>query len=312
MTKRYYSNGKLLISGEYVVLDGALSLALPTTYGQFLEVAEIETPVLKWKSLDLNGVVWFEWMVDLVKFQENPSKIELDFAEPKVQQIANTLLTILIAARELNPHFLNSNKGYSATTKLTFPRDWGLGSSSTLLNNIAQWAGIDAYQLLWRTMGGSGYDIACAKHNRPILYTLKKNNPIVEEIPFNPPFKEQLYFVYLNQKQSSADGILNYSALNFDKQKAISEISDITKEMVSCMDAMHFSKLMDSHEMILSTILGRKTVKELLFPRFPGAIKSLGAWGGDFIMVLGNKNTTAAHFKGKNHPTVLTYAQMVL
>ena len=35
---RMYSNGKLLISGEYVILDGALSLAVPTLFGQYLEI----------------------------------------------------------------------------------------------------------------------------------------------------------------------------------------------------------------------------------------------------------------------------------
>ena len=31
---RFYSNGKLLITGEYVILDGALSLAVPSLLGQ--------------------------------------------------------------------------------------------------------------------------------------------------------------------------------------------------------------------------------------------------------------------------------------
>ena len=33
-TQTFYSNGKLLITGEYVVLDGAKALALPTKFGQ--------------------------------------------------------------------------------------------------------------------------------------------------------------------------------------------------------------------------------------------------------------------------------------
>ena len=40
--KTFYSNGKLLITGEYLVLDGARSLAIPTKFGQFLIVEEIE------------------------------------------------------------------------------------------------------------------------------------------------------------------------------------------------------------------------------------------------------------------------------
>jgi len=51
----FYSNGKLLLTGEYVVLDGALSLAIPTQFGQSLTVKEINAPKLIWKSLDKNG-----------------------------------------------------------------------------------------------------------------------------------------------------------------------------------------------------------------------------------------------------------------
>ena len=34
----FYSNGKLLISGEYFVLDGAKCLALPCKKGQLLKI----------------------------------------------------------------------------------------------------------------------------------------------------------------------------------------------------------------------------------------------------------------------------------
>ena len=39
-TQTFYSNGKLLITGEYVVLDGAKALALPTKFGQSLLVKD--------------------------------------------------------------------------------------------------------------------------------------------------------------------------------------------------------------------------------------------------------------------------------
>ena len=42
MEKTFYSNGKLLLTGEYVVLDGATALAIPTKYGQYLEISASE------------------------------------------------------------------------------------------------------------------------------------------------------------------------------------------------------------------------------------------------------------------------------
>ena len=49
--KTYQSNGKLLLTGEYVVLDGALSLAVPTKFGQSMHVENIDQPKIIWKSL---------------------------------------------------------------------------------------------------------------------------------------------------------------------------------------------------------------------------------------------------------------------
>ena len=53
-------NGKLLITGEYLVLDGALALALPVSFGQKLEFTYHKEPTdtLRWKSLDHNGMEW--------------------------------------------------------------------------------------------------------------------------------------------------------------------------------------------------------------------------------------------------------------
>ena len=43
-SQSFYAHGKLLITSEYLVLDGAEALALPTVYGQSLEVETIDEP----------------------------------------------------------------------------------------------------------------------------------------------------------------------------------------------------------------------------------------------------------------------------
>ena len=60
MKQTFYSNGKLLLTGEYVVLDGALALALPTKFGQNLIVEPISSEQILWKSFDQDGSTWFE------------------------------------------------------------------------------------------------------------------------------------------------------------------------------------------------------------------------------------------------------------
>ena len=69
--------------------------------------------------------------------------------------------------------------------------------------------------------------------------------------------------------------------------------------------------LLEEHEIILSHILEMKTIKESLFHDFNGVIKSLGAWGGDFILVASKENPTA-YFKSKGFETILTYEEMIL
>ncbi|TQO39447.1 mevalonate kinase [Arenibacter algicola] len=306
MTKQYYSNGKLLITGEYLVLDGAQSLAVPTLYGQSLSVKETQDKLLTWKSLDDKGKPWFESDYELEDFDP----ITKNTVSEEALAISVTLKKILLEARKLNPSFLSTSQGYEITTALNFPREWGLGSSSTLINNIAQWAQIDAYVLLWNAFSGSGYDIACAQNNSPIIYQLKNSRPIVHSASFNPTFKSDLYFVYLNQKQNSRDGIAQYRNKEFNAFSAISQINSITQRILTCTRLSQFDKLIKKHESILSEILGTPTVEERLFPDFKGAIKSLGAWGGDFILATGNK-TTPDYFKEKGYATVIPYSKMV-
>ena len=58
----FYGHGKLLLTGEYFVMDGALALALPTTVGQSMKVKYRHSykPTLNWKSYNHAGAVWFE------------------------------------------------------------------------------------------------------------------------------------------------------------------------------------------------------------------------------------------------------------
>ncbi len=307
MTKSFYSNGKLLLTGEYAVLDGALSLAIPTKYGQSLSVETVDSHELLWTSMDENGRVWFESTFDISSPEHDPSRQK----SQEGNAIGEKLSEILREAQKLNPNFLSDNKGYTIRTDLNFPRNWGLGSSSTLINNIAQWAKIDAYQLLWNAFSGSGYDIACAQNNHPILYSLKDGKPAVNKVDFNPPFRDMLYFIHLNKKQNSREGIAAYRKKDFDKAKLVRQLSEITRKAVTCNTLPEFESLMTEHEALLSRTLQMPTVKESLFPDFRGTLKSLGAWGGDFILATGD-HEVLPYFQKKGYKTIVAYAAMVL
>ncbi len=304
MARQFHSNGKLLITGEYAVLDGALALAIPTVYGQTLKVSEIGTRVLTWKSIDHLGKTWFEWTFDLdIPLSEEKQGLK--------DPTAKTLANLLAEAKKLNPLFLTGNGGFAIVTQLDFPNEWGLGSSSTLINNIAQWAQIDAYQLLWNAFSGSGYDIACAQNDTPLLYRLNDGVPVVQPVLFDPLFKEELFFVYLNKKQDSREGIARYHGRTFDKDKLISDISSLSKNIVKAGTLPTYEALVLEHEKLISKALGLPMVKESKFSDFKGSIKSLGAWGGDFILASGD-DRTPGYFNQKGYDVIIPFSKMLL
>ncbi len=293
-----------MISGEYFVLDGALALAVPTRYGQFMTVAKHDEEGLLWRSLDEKGECWFEG----------------HFTLPQGEYIKGTdgdtgkyLEKMFAYIRSENPLFLDHLGNTLIETQLEFPREWGLGSSSTLLYNLAEWSGVDAYELSNASLGGSGYDIACAGAKNPIQYQIQNGKPYSRKAAFNPVFKEHLYFVHLGRKQNSRDGIKHYQKRKRTGRDA-NNISIITKRMQSATTLSEFKHLMAHHETLISSVLGMPKVKDQRFPDFWGGVKSLGAWGGDFVMVASGEGwrLTEKYFKDKGYEVFIPYEEMVL
>ena len=306
---RFYSHGKLLITAEYAVLDGAQALCLPTKKGQFLNVEENSSGLIKWISKDENGEIWFQDEFKKDSFGIR-STSEENISE-KNAEISQRCIQILTAAEELSGLNL-FEKGYTIETELEFKREWGLGTSSTLINNISQWLAIDPYVLLNKTFGGSGYDIACAKADGPITYERTKETQISLKSPFDPEFSDHIYFVYLNQKQNSREGIAHYrNQEDTHREILIEKVSNITQQLIKCESLAEFELLVDIHESLIAKTINLPKVKHKLFPDFTGSIKSLGAWGGDFAMVT-SKDDPTAYFKEKGFEIVIPYSEMIL
>ncbi len=300
----FYAHGKLLITGEYAVLDGALALAVPTKKGQHLYVKPGDHKGIKWQSYDVTNEIWFETNLTYPEIRDtNISNPE----DPKQR-----LLQLLQAAKSLNPQFLSEESNLQISTHLEFDRKWGLGSSSTLVYMLAQWANISSYKLLELTFEGSGYDLACAGSETAILYQKNLEEPTVYNTTFNPPFSDRLFFVYLNKKQNSRDAIQNYrsqpkTGLEILKTK----ISGISETLLTCDDYNSFCLLLDTHEQLIARVLNSSPIKQKLFKNYPGSIKSLGGWGGDFILATGGKEEQE-YFKKKGYNILVPFDEMVL
>ena len=303
MQKTFYSNGKLLISGEYLILDGAKGLALPTKMGQNLIVEETQTKSIHWKSYDADGSIWFEETLSFQEIQDNTTTTE---------SVKATLIKILQVANTMNSNVFSNSEGLAVTTQLSFPRNWGLGTSSTLINNIAQWFQIDAFELLHQSFGGSGYDIACAQNNTPITYSIANGKPKIAQVVFEPEFAKNLYFVYLNKKRNSKSAIAEYHSNKTNQlTDYIATIDKITQSIIDADNLEVFTQIINQHETLLSALLKTETVKNALFPEFDGAVKSLGAWGGDFVLVVSKENPKS-YFVAKGYETVIPYQEMIV
>lgn len=303
LPKSFLANGKLLLSSEYFILDGAKGLALPTKFNQTLQLIPTTTNLLEWKSYDEHQQVWFECAIN--------SNFELlHFSE---KEIATMLLKILKEAFALNKSMQWTN--YLATTNLNFNRQFGLGTSSTLISLMAQWFQINPYQLLEKTFGGSGYDIACASANQPIVFFRDNNHqPHFELVILSPKITEHLYFVYLNKKQNSREGINYYRQLDISsKNEIIEQLNRLTNQFITCTSIDEFMKLMEVHETIIADALQLKKIKNTLFDDFDGAVKSLGAWGGDFVLVATSREIeyVKKYFNTKQYNKIISYNDIV-
>jgi mevalonate kinase len=294
----------VLLSSEYLVLYGATALALPAKLGQKMKVQELNGSEILWNAYDAEGKKWFSAEIDLMGF---------DVTETTDEQTGKFLRKILKACCQNNSEFLSHWKKYKVDHYLEFPREWGLGSSSTLIFNMAGWADVNPYHLYFDIEEGSGYDIACAGAEGPLLYTLGDGAIDLEEVDFKPSFKDHLFFVPLQKKVNSRDAVTSVKKTKPDA-KTLNSASDLTEKLLSIQSLDAFESWIVEHENLIRTFTGLTRVKESHFPDYPGEIKSLGAWGGDLVLVTHEKGLSEVenYFKPKGYPKVLRYSDLIL
>ncbi|MCB9261445.1 MAG: GHMP kinase [Flavobacteriales bacterium] len=298
---KFYSSGKLLISGEYAVLFGTKALAVPTVFGQTMWVEETERRgLIRWKSFDNDGRIWFQAAFDMTKRK---------VANTSDEEISNRLLKLLIFILENSKTVRLNRQGFDVRTELNFDQNWGLGSSSTLVSNLSQWTEVDAIKLLHSAFLGSGYDVAVGLENKALFYQIKNNEPVWHTINWQPPFANELFFVYLGEKQSTENAIKSVDMQRFTDEQ-VSFFSDLSDKIFQSKTVEEFTEYVTEHETKLAKILQLKTIKENLFADYPKAIKSLGAWGGDFVLCIGNQENRN-YFIQNGYSTILSWEEMV-
>ena len=297
--RNYYTKGKLLLSGAYGVLDGAIGFALPTKLGQRFCFEIDSSNTIQCNAIDDKGNTWFEAEFDVKSLAPLKTSSE---------EVANTFSKLLIAARSLNPDF---NYSFTLETTLEFNREWGLGSSSTLIAALAQFASVNAYELLDSGFKGSGYDIACATAEGPIRFQRIGKEVSITPLNWRPTFTDELHLVYLNQKMNSREAIIHYRKAQSSDYflNELSRLSIAISEETS--DINRFEKLLLEQENLLANRLDIIAIGDQLFSDRPeGVFVSLGAWGGDFALFTGKKNIP--YLEDKGYSTILKLEELCI
>ncbi len=303
----FYGRGNLLLTGEYFVLDGAKSMALPTSFGQSLciQYASSLNPKLFWRSFDHQGTIWLEVQFELYDFHI--------LNDHKPNNKKRLLQRILREVRKQNTRFLKDETDVFAETCPEFPLYWGLGSSATLISIVAQWASISAIELFFNVFEGSGYDVACAQSQNPILYQKLSSHSQWDSLLFSPPFKESMYFVYLGRKKDTREALAYYHSKGPFPTSIMETVSTLTENITKAKSLEDFQWLLEEHEDIVAKNLQLPKTKDCYFCDFPGTIKSLGAWGGDFVLAVTSELDSFAitrYFKEKGMTICLPYNKM--
>ena len=274
--KRFFAPGKLLLTGEYAVLRGAQALSVPTLLGQSLRIEEPTTnSFLHWQAFTEKGELWLE-----VHFNKALEIIQC--AQPEKAQDLQKLLrqAQALGGRIQGPLLVQ--------THLQFNRNWGLGSSSSLCALVAEWLQVPALPLFFNALAGSGYDVATATARNPILYQLESAKKGVFEPVSLPPILQNSAFLFLGQKQNSAQEVGKFKSRKAHA-KDIAAISALSRRLLQCTSKADLINLLKQHEEITARIVGKVPVQGTRFADFQGVVKSLGAWGGDFVWIVESK-----------------------
>ena len=305
MNKVFKANGKLLLTGEYLVVNGARALVLPLFAGQKMSVN---------RSITMKHILWKSYQLEKLWFQCEINQDDFKIITTTNEQIAEKLITLFKAIKKINSMAFLSDNGIEFITELDFLREWGWGSSSTLLSLLSQWSDTNPYELYFQLFSGSAFDIAASYIQKPFLYRLQDNRPEITETGFDPPYKENLFFVYLGEKQHSEREIKSYKKKYKPDMKLIDRISGIGEEILSCGELNQFEQLISEHEELMSGFLHRKPVKKKMFSDYTeGLVKSLGAWGGDFALFTcsAGREYLEDYLEKKKVPTLFSFQEIV-
>lgn len=265
-----------MLCGEYAVLCGAMAIAFPTKFRQCMEVEySAGTGLIHWQSYDFDG---FQWL----RCSFHPDE---DFQNHPLRNVLQPIQAMLRLIRQNKPEVLPAEQDVTFRVKASFRKEWGLGSSSALIANIARWSGTDPWELMQVSFPGSGYDVAVAFHGKALTYRLEEGQrPTIRFIDYIPAWLEHFKVVFTGKKINSRDSVNENKPLFHRLEPHVDELDRMARSLLTAENAAEACELLRRYEGILASELKLEPGAGL-FPVYTGTIKSLGAWGGDALLV---------------------------
>ncbi len=292
--EHYYARGKFLISGEYLVLAGAEALVLPLNKGQWLHASARRSPGLYW--------TWRYQNETRFEAQYHPESFQIVKASDLER--AQYIQRLLREASRLTP-VAEKLKYCHISTETEFHPLWGMGSSSTLTVNLSRLLDIQPFDLHQAISKGSGFDVAAAMANQPFIYRKTEKNRYIAPKTLPQLFYDHAFFVWMKKKTRSEKAIQSFKFSRKKLKMPIKYINEITAQYTEVETVKELSRITSEHEEFMSEVLKTPSPANQ-FSDYPYGIKSLGAWGGDFIMAIhpGEKKEVEKYFNHKGYPLV--------
>ncbi|PLX14759.1 MAG: hypothetical protein C0599_18200 [Salinivirgaceae bacterium] len=289
-----------MITGEYLALQGATTFAVPLIFGQELEIEEVSHSLVYWRTLFKDKII-FHAIFETDQF---------NVLETSDTEKSSWIKSVFLAIRDQKEDFL-VDSGAEATATIDLHMNYGWGSSSSFITNLCKWADVNPFWVNMKVGGGSGYDIACATVSQPILYHNESNLPKYKEVDYHPEFTQNMWFIFQENKMNTADAIRGFRSKRVN-ETVISRVSEISQEWIKADSIDKIMELMREHEKLLSECVNMDSIAKQ-YEDFNGEVKSLGAWGGDFMLAVSPMSgaDVISYFENKGRPTMFNWLEIV-
>jgi hypothetical protein len=173
-------------------------------------------------------------------------------------------------------------------------------------------AGVNPYIVNKELTGGSGADIACTIAQDWFLYRNILPRPGIWELPVDYLFPDHTYFIYSGKKQATRDHLEKVGQNQPRHYVSWMEANKYVYRFVACNTLPEMMKIIHDHELLIQDAIGMTAIGTQ-FPDFPGKVKSLGAWGGDFFMAITqqSKDFVKDYFSRKGYQQIYPWDQFI-